>query len=63
LVKPLTICRILTKYLYQKHVRDLFKERFNVTNDKEYSLHNPPSQQEVRAFALGTGPGPDPEDP
>jgi len=63
LVKPLTICRILTKYLYQKRVRDLFKERFDVTNNEEYSLHDPPSQQEVRAFTLGTGPGPDPEDP
>lgn len=48
---------------FQKRVRDVFKEKFGVSNDEEYSLHDPPSQQEVRAFELEKATGPDPTNP
>ena len=61
--KLLVMCWILTKLWFQQRVCDVSKEKFNVSNDEEYSLHDPPSQQEVRAFELGKGTGPDPTDP
>jgi len=46
----------------QRYVRDIFEEKFNVRQDEDYTLHDPPTPQEVHKYALRSGPGPDPED-
>ena len=46
----------------QKYVRDIFEEKFQVRHDEDYTLHDPPTQQEINNYALGRGPGPNPED-
>jgi len=40
----------------------VFEKQFKVSLDEDYSLHDPPSQDEVKNFALGRGPGPNAED-
>ena len=45
----------------QAHVRKLFCETFGVVNDEDFSLHQPPTAQELKEFKDG-GPGPNPED-
>ncbi|KAI6037171.1 hypothetical protein BKA83DRAFT_18913 [Pisolithus microcarpus] len=42
------------------HVRDLFKTAFKVTQDEEFLQCSGVSSQIAKAFAEGTGPGPDP---
>lgn len=46
----------------QKYVRDIFEEKFQVRHDEDYTLHDPPTHQEVSNYALRRGPGPNPED-
>jgi hypothetical protein len=46
----------------QKYVRNIFEEKFQVRQDEDYTLHDPPTPQEVHKYALGRGPGPNPED-
>jgi hypothetical protein len=45
----------------QRYVRDVFEEKFQVCQDEDYTLHDPPTPQEVHQYALKRGPGPNPE--
>ena len=45
----------------QKYVREIFEEKFQVRHDEDYTLHDPPTHQEVNNYALERGPGPDPK--
>jgi hypothetical protein len=46
----------------QIHVRTLFEIVFDVTNDDDFTTHEPPSHEEILSFKKGEGEGPNPDD-
>ena len=46
----------------QKYVRDLFETVFDITHDDNFTMHEPPSHEEIYRFKRGEGEGPNPND-
>lgn len=46
----------------QKYVRDLFETVFDVTHDDDFTMHEPPSHEEIHGFKRGEREGPNPDD-
>ena len=46
----------------QNYVRNLFETVFQVTHDDDFTMHEPPSHEEIHSFDGGEGEGPNPDD-
>ena len=46
----------------QNYVRNLFETVFDVTHDDDFTMHEPPSHEEILSFKRGEGEGPNPDD-
>ena len=46
----------------QKYVRDLFETVFDVNHDEDFTMHEPPSHEEIDNFRRGEGEGPNWDD-